>query len=193
MPSEPVSRPWRRFLRFSVRGLIVVVLVIAGGLGWVVRSAHVQRDAVTAINDAGGGVRYDWQWKNGKYVRGGQPWAPRWLVDLIGVDYFGHVTGVVLCTHSLATDAAIVQLEHFTRLEELCLDESSVRDEGLSHLTGLTALDHLDLSGTKITDAGLSHLKAMTNLSRINLVRSKVSDTGMAELKRSLPRCDIAH
>ena len=35
--SGPISRPWRRFLRFSVRGLIVVVLLIGGGLGWLVR------------------------------------------------------------------------------------------------------------------------------------------------------------
>ena len=26
---------------------------------------------------------------------GGTPWAPRWLVDLIGVDFFGHVTDAV--------------------------------------------------------------------------------------------------
>ena len=33
MPSGPVSRPWRRFLRFSVRGLMTVVLVIGTGMG----------------------------------------------------------------------------------------------------------------------------------------------------------------
>jgi hypothetical protein len=52
--SKPVSRPWRRFLRFSVRGLIVLVLVIGVGLGWIVRRAHIQRDAVSAITKAGG-------------------------------------------------------------------------------------------------------------------------------------------
>ncbi len=49
MSSGPVSRPWQRFLRFSVRGLIVLVLVIGAGLGWIVRSAQVQREAVAAI------------------------------------------------------------------------------------------------------------------------------------------------
>ena len=39
MPVEPqpVSRPWRRFLRFSVRGMIVAVLLVSGWLGWIVR------------------------------------------------------------------------------------------------------------------------------------------------------------
>ena len=41
--ARPVSRPWRRFLRFSVRGMIVLALVIGGCLGWVARSARIQR------------------------------------------------------------------------------------------------------------------------------------------------------
>ncbi len=58
----PVSRPWRRFLRFSVRGMIVVVLLIGIGLGWIVRAirgARIQRDAVLAIKNAGGFVQYN--------------------------------------------------------------------------------------------------------------------------------------
>jgi hypothetical protein len=100
---EPVSRPWGRFLRFSVRGLIVLVLVIGGWFGWIVRSARLQREAVAAITKAGGTVTYNWEWRNGKSTPGGKPWAPKRLVDLLGVDYFGHVrmarmarTGVVI-------------------------------------------------------------------------------------------------
>ena len=95
--AKPVSRPWRRFLRFSVRGLIVVVLVIGAGLGWIVRQAHIQRDAVAAIRKAGGSVAYSWEsGRTGRRFRRGEPWAPSWLVDLIGVDFFGHVTDVNL-------------------------------------------------------------------------------------------------
>ena len=47
--ADPVPHTWRRFLRFSVRGLLVLVLVIGAGLGWIVRQAHVQRDAVAAL------------------------------------------------------------------------------------------------------------------------------------------------
>jgi hypothetical protein len=59
MPGGTVSRSRRSFLRFSLRGLIVLVVVVGVGLGWVVRQAHVQRDAVAAIVGAGGAVRYD--------------------------------------------------------------------------------------------------------------------------------------
>ena len=37
---------------------------------------------------------YDWEWQNGKLLRGGTPWAPNWLLDRIGVDFFGRVTYV---------------------------------------------------------------------------------------------------
>src|SRR6516225_8007057 len=82
---DPVPCPWRRFLRFSVRGLIVFVVVIGAGLGWIVRQAHIQRDAVEAIRKAGGSVMYDWEPSAG--IPGGVPLAPAWLVDLVGIRY----------------------------------------------------------------------------------------------------------
>ena len=116
---KPLSRPWWNYVRFSLRALIVLVLLIGAGLGWLVRSAHVQRDAVAAIRRAGGSVSYDWEWSNGKSIPGGKPWAPRWLTDLIGVDYFAHVTSVWL--QPAATDGAIVEVGHLTQLERLQL------------------------------------------------------------------------
>ena len=53
MSAVPVARPWRKCLRFSVRGLIVVVLLVGGWFGWEVRSARIQREAVAAITKAG--------------------------------------------------------------------------------------------------------------------------------------------
>jgi hypothetical protein len=60
MRAETVSRPWRRILRFSARGLIVIVLMAGVWLGWIVESARTQRETVAAIKSAGGAVCYDW-------------------------------------------------------------------------------------------------------------------------------------
>ena len=68
--AKPAPRALRRFLRFSVRGLIVLVVMTGAGLSWLVRSAHIQRDAVAAISNAGGDVAYDWDWSNGNSVVG---------------------------------------------------------------------------------------------------------------------------
>ena len=140
--AKPVSRPWRRFLRFSVRGMIVVVLVIGGWLGWIVRSARIQREAVMAIENAGGAVSYDWDRISGN-IPAGRPWAPEWLVNLIGVDFFGHVTEALIKQNSTVTDGVIATVGCLTRLHDLFLPSTSVSDVGLSHLNGLTNLYYL--------------------------------------------------
>ncbi len=184
MSAGPASRPWRRSLRFSLRGVIVLVLVIAGWLGWLVRSARVQREAVAAIEGAdGGGFLYDWQWSSGKSIPGGKPWAPRWLVDLMGVDYFSNVTSVWLQSSSAETDAAIAQVGRLNRVQSLNLYQSSLGDTGLAHLRGLSTLSELNLGGTEVTDAGLANLKGLNNLSVLNLSATHVTDAGLAHLK----------
>jgi hypothetical protein len=215
MPADHVSRPSRPFLRFSVRGLIVLVLVIGIWLGWLVRSACIQRDAVAAITAAGGSVKYDWDWSNGLPVVGGKPWAPKWLTDLIGVDFFGHVTFVQLISSSNATDATfthvgrltqletlligfsplcddeLAHLKSLTKLSGLCFIGTQVTDAGLIHLKGLTNLLVLNLDGTQVTDAGLIHLKGLTNLSVLCLGGNQVTDAGMRELEQALPELTI--
>ncbi len=196
MPAERVSRPWRTYLRSSVRGLILLVLVIGVGLGWMVQSARNQHNAVAAIEKAGGSVSYDWEWRNGTDIPGRKPWAPRSLVDPIGVDYFGHVTAVSLPG---ATDAAIVQVARLTQLQRLILAESSMSDvgviaffdvnrprvtsAGLMHLKKLTNLSELDLGGMQVSDAGLAHLKGLTKLSVLEIRGNEVTDAGLAHLK----------
>ena len=178
---KPLSQPWWNYVRFSLRALIVLVLLIAAGLGWLVRSAHVQRDAVAAIRRAGGSVSYDWEWNNGKSVPGGKPWAPKWLEDLIGVDYFAHVTSVWL--QPAPTDEAIVEVGHLTQLERLQLVGGFVSDRELAHLKGLTKLSNLSLSNNPVSDAGLAHLKGLTNLKSLQISGTKVTDAGLAHLK----------
>ncbi len=183
MSCEPNRSPrsWRRFLRFGLRGLIVVVLLIAAGLGWIVRQAHIQRDAVVAIKNAGGFVMYDWEWDGGKRIPGGKPGAPRWLIDLIGIDYFGHVTYVELFS---ATDATLAHVGRLTRLQTLRVASPAVSDSGLVHLKGLTKLSVLWLDYTRITDSGLAHLEGLTNLSVLWLVGNiPVTDSGLVHLK----------
>ena len=154
---------WRRLLRFSVRGLIVLVLVIGAGLGWLVRSAHIQRDAVATIKGADSSVYYDWEWNYREYTR----WAPRWLVDLVGVDYFDHVAVVSL--PETPTEAMLINVSSLTQVQDLSFNGSSIGDAGLEHLNGLNNLSDLNLRNTKVSDAGLIHLKGLTKLSRVDL------------------------
>jgi hypothetical protein len=173
-----LSRPWRRYLRFSVRGLIVLVLLIGGWLGWAVRSAQIQRDSVDAITKAGGEVLYDWQWRDGTRIPGGTPWAPRWLVDRIGVDFFRDVTSVEFKLSYSLTDRPIVEFANFTRLQRLVFTSMTMSDAGLSKLRRLTRLRELDLSRCDVTDAEAANLKGLTSVTSLNLASGFLTDAG---------------
>ena len=56
-PAPPAKCRFR--IRLSVRGLMILVLVLSAGLGWVIRPARIQRNTVTAIQRLGGNVTYD--------------------------------------------------------------------------------------------------------------------------------------
>ena len=68
-----------------------------------------------------------------------EPWAPRWLVNLIGVDYFGHVTHVNLYSSWERCDAAMEEVGRLKQLTELDAGNSSLADADMSHLKGLVA------------------------------------------------------
>ena len=54
MSDPPIRRPWWSYLRFRMRTLIVLVLLVGGGLGWIVHDVTIERDAVAVIEKAGG-------------------------------------------------------------------------------------------------------------------------------------------
>ena len=173
--AKPISRRWRRFLRFSLRGMIVIVLVIGVSLGWLVRCARIQREAVAAIEKSGGWVMYDCELKDGSRFGERESWGPTWLVNMIGVDYFGNVVVVDMW-----------------RASELNLSYTQVSDAGLVHLRGLTNLSELNLGFTQVSDAGLVHLARLTKLSSLNLFRSHVTEAGVKALREALPNLRIS-
>ena len=183
MPAGPVPHPGRSLLRISVRGLILFVIVAGAGLGWIVRQAHMQRDAVAAIRKAGGRAAYSWESDHGKAIRGGKPWAPSWVLESIGVDFFGHVTDVELEGSSRPADTVLAAVGRLNRLQRLSLEDTSATDAGLMHLAELTDLFNLNFRCTPITDAGLVHLKGLTKLSSVVLHGTQVTDAGLVHLK----------
>jgi Leucine Rich Repeat (LRR) protein len=201
---QAVPKFRRRWLRTTTRGLIVLALIIGAGLGWLVRGAQTQRDAVAAIKNAGGSIAYDWQTRNARYTPGAQPLAPGWIVKLIGIDYFCHVTDVGLFSNPDAamehvgklvqlerlnvrgrslSDTGMANLTGLTRLSRLDLSNNHITDNGVAYLNGLTALSTLDLSGTQVSDAGLEHLRGLTRLFVVDLRNTRISDAGLVHLK----------
>ena len=170
--------------------MIVVVLLVAGWLGWIVRSARIQREAVAAITDAGGKVVYNWEWSDGKQISGGKPWVPAWLVDRIGVDYFGHVTGVMFYSSlgnlpSPKKALPFVEVGHLTRAQTVIFEARLIRNADLSNLKCLTNLQELDLGFCSTPDTEFSSLEPLTSLKtlRLSYGGDSMTDVGAASLQ----------
>ena len=118
----------------SVRGLLLVILLIGCGLGWLAghAPASVQRRAVAAIYQAGGWVVYDTVWDEHLNSARWTPRWPKWLTDRLGIDYFGNVVFVNL--HDRGTDDVLVQVGRLTHLKQLHRPGIQVTDAGLAHL-----------------------------------------------------------
>jgi hypothetical protein len=162
-----------RYLQISLRGTILLVLLISAGLGWLVRGARIQQEAVTAIKKASGVAFYN-------IGPDGNSWCPAWIVNLIGLDFLGHVTSVGL--DGQAFDSALEYVGRLVRLERLSVSSSPITDVGLRHLRGLSGLRELHLHGTRISDCGLAHLEPLTRLEFLSLVDTNVSDAGLVRL-----------
>lgn len=189
--------------RFTIRGLIVFVLLAGFVLGWLAhlrRRARIQRDAIAAIRKAEGTVLYDWQLEGGKTrvipgtntIANNVPGWPKPLVDRLGHDYFGHVTQVSFSSLRVggprstpeAVDNALAHVGQLERLETLSVVGVAVSDAGLAHLSGLTDLKSLMLRNCPgWSDAGLVHLEPMVGLKSLFLDHGKVTDAGLAHLR----------
>jgi hypothetical protein len=164
--------------------MMTLVLILGGGLGWIVHRAHEQRAAVAALKSSIGTIQYDWQFKDGRRIQNGKPWEPRWLVDLLGVDYFHDVT--MISFSDGLTDADMACLGKLTRIDTLALNPSNVSDVGLTHLSRLTSLRwlsiHSSFSSTDALVVRLQRHKVPSRLRGLNLDRSDVTDSGLKHL-----------
>jgi internalin A len=183
MTAGAVSRPRRRLTQLSMRGLIVLVLIIGVWLGTLARTARVQSDAVATIQNTRGHVAYEWDVTDGQLTLRGKPRAPTWLVDLIGIDYFGYVTQVHLTFTRAAIEAAMAPIGRLNRLRVLNLRNTPLNDADLASFKRLSSLYYLDVQFTQVTDAGLVHVKGLNGLRFLNLRGTRVSDAGLVHLK----------
>jgi hypothetical protein len=140
MPRHVSPHSWRHLFRMSVRTLLILVLVLGGGLGWVFRLAHAQRDAAAVIKEASGYVRYDWELKDEKR------WWPEWLAKIAGVDFFGHVVHADIASGE--SNTVLAHVGHLRRLQQLSPSHTAVTDTGLTSLMDLNKLEYLSCEPT---------------------------------------------
>lgn len=147
--NTPTTTPRRRrFLRVSLRTLLVLLTIGCVWLGWKVNKAQKQRAAVAWVEEMGGEVGYE-------YIGDSyDPPARAWLEDFIGVDFFLSVDTVFLYNSSVSD---LTPLARFPNLTYLAIIDTNVTDA--KPLLTLKRLKHLYLDGSSISKKDLSMLK----------------------------------
>ena len=205
------TKPRRRWLQFSLRTMLVLMLAFGCGFGWLayqIKQARQQREAANVIEKLGGTI--DWDPTSGGMIRT----AMAWVGKLLGQDLFVDVRSVYLdntpvtdaglehlrglrqlqvldLDNTQVTDAGLEHLRGLTQLRWLYLDNIGVTDAGVKQLRGLTQLERLSLDDTQVTDAGLVHLRGLTKLEWLDVSNTKVTDAGVAKLQKALPNVQI--
>lgn len=167
--TPPKSR--RRFLSFSLKGLLFLVLLFAVAFGWARHIALEQGIAVAELEKLGCSILR---------IADGPLTPVERLRMLFGEEHPRNVTQ--LLTGTMLEDAGMAYLSGLPHLEYLSLNGTQVTDAGMDYLNGLKDLEYLWLNGTQVTDAGLKHLRGLTNLSQLALENTKVTDAGLAHL-----------
>ena len=137
----------RRF-QFTVRSLLVLVVVVAAPCSWMaveMKKAREQREAVDLLYrwssssltgelcyDSGTTVMFDHKYDEYRILPKPQP-EPERLRNLLGDDFFREVVRVTLRGNQI-TDVSLERLEEFTQLKQLGLIDTKVTDEGVAKL-----------------------------------------------------------
>jgi hypothetical protein len=180
-PNAPETKPKRRWFRFSLRMLLVVVTVLCVWLGFKVNAARRQKEAVELILKAGGTITYDYQWvssPNGQKVFDAKalPPGPNWLHELIGDEFFRNAASVFL-QDGVIDESDFSHLSGLDTLTEILLCNvrivsrntglrRPIQDSDLGTLGQLTQLRSVDLGNVEIKGFGLAsfmHLKELRN------------------------------
>lgn len=208
----PKPKRCRRWLRFSLRTLMLMVTAFAVWFGWQCDRARRQKASVAGITELGGTIVYDHEfdgfeglmvtsmgsgsiawYHSGRalWLRDAEPWGPKWLRRWMGEDFFQTVVSVNLSQHDRldyhgqVTDDDLRHLRDLIHVRRLLLDDCQyVTDRGLEYVAGLDKLERLYLDSTSITDRGLEHLRNLAKLEYLSLEGTNVTDDGLMHLKQ---------
>ena len=184
-------KPKRRWYQFSMRMLILVLVVASMVFGWIsIRMERARKNqhriaeleiaiesAVAQIEKLSGRVSYEFvQRRTDSWLEAwfNDPGSPNNPVRVLSVSY----------VHPASTSVNGAGLEHLARLSHLeYLYLTNANDAVLAHLRGLMNLRVLQLNASNVTDDGLKHLEGLTNLVSLDAQSTSITDVGLQHLR----------
>lgn len=205
-------KPRRRWFQFSLRTLLLMMLVFGCGLGWYMekrlksqREWQAIKRSIKSIQQDRGFVKFD----NSEQRSG------HWVEKKLGIDLPGKTSVTILCTNHIlesgelykmksvqelqfyaayVTDEDLKELAKLPELRSITTNPSSITAEGLAHFREHPHLETLGLDGSKMTDADLEMMD-LPNLRSLSLRGTAISDAGVASLTKlsKLETLDLSH
>jgi hypothetical protein len=208
-----MSKNMKSLRQFRIRTLLLLMTVVAVGLGILVVRTERQDQITNAVAHLGGDVTYAHEIaSNGvQEANPGNP-GPDLITNLVGDRHFRELFKIsfegasdetikqlgdlrpasvehLLLVGSPITDAALVHLtpEAFPNLRRLRLDETHVTSQGLKHLKQLPNLENLYLSSTAVESDGLTYVREMPKLKVLDVTNTKIDRDEIARLRADRP------
>lgn len=192
-------------LRFSLRSLLVLIAVVAVGLGgfafW--RDAKVrEQQAARKILDRGGSVG----WVDGRPLAERPLWVQRlarilpeeclntvyWIdfprdptdADLALLDDLPHIKTLHLVGVKNVTPAGLAPLGRLSHVEDAYFKETRLGPEGLAHISHWRGLRTLWLAETGVTEAQIPWIATNRGLTHLDLSAADIGDESLPAITR---------
>lgn len=175
-------QPKRRWYQFSLRTLVVVMLLVSlvlGYWGYARRRAQRQWEAVRVIEAAGGYVSLYKELLEDPFSDDSLTSdLPNWRKRL-GIECPA-VTAIEVSLFNQSGKDIMPYLRDLPQLKEIILHGDWLDDEGMKGLSGCTNLIHLDIESDQITDAGVLGIAGNKNLQKLRVSSEQLTDRGIA-------------
>jgi hypothetical protein len=186
MTEAPPTR--RRWYQFTLRGVMVLVALLALPLAWHMRTVNGQRSAVATVLERGGRVTYDYQLTisaTGNIV-GDDKGKPSRLASWIGIDHVQKLRDVDLRAVDVTDDDMRV-IAQARSLEGIDFGRAPKRrtkipDEVLQRMQSLPDVRRLNFSYTDFDDKQVEYILCHKNLRLLQLSHTLVTDDGLERL-----------
>lgn len=184
--------PRRRWFQFSLRTLLLAMLVFGCGLGWLANKRMKSQQAWDAIKTAQrqrGVLRFE---------------EGNWIEKKLGIDLPSKASIIITCSRDLfesgdlariptlqdiqvfgttVTDDDLRLLENLSELRSFNVHDSRITSQGLQYFRDLSKLEHLGVDFSDVTDEGLATLQ-LPRLRSLSIGSTSVTDAGVASLTK---------
>jgi hypothetical protein len=199
------TKPKRRWLQFSVRTCLLVLLIAGVVFGLIANHAHRRKSALTLIRANGGRIRFgpetdpNWYEKLLRQFFGAETYQPVRTINMLTGprsgekkqlpdNFLGQLSSLPEIA-SLGLENTVIaesdwrNIAKFRKLESLLLGRSNITDEGVKYLSQLPELDELSMGDTKgITDAAIPFISKLPKLTNLKLGSTNITDQGLRAL-----------